>query len=59
LEGMRAGKSLETLQQEIRFDAYSHLAMYEEWLPLNIEGVYNDLSNQSYLLLRPELPVKD
>lgn len=59
LEGMRAGKSLETLQQEIRFDDYSHLAMYEEWLPLNIEGVYNDLSNQSYLLLRPELPVKD
>lgn len=59
LEGMRAGKSLETLQQEIRFDDYSHLAMYEEWLPLNIEGVYNDLSNQSYLLLRPELPVSN
>jgi glyoxylase-like metal-dependent hydrolase (beta-lactamase superfamily II) len=59
LEGMRAGKSLEALQQELRFDDYSHLAMYEEWLPLNIEGVYNDLSNQSYLLLRPELPVTD
>jgi hypothetical protein len=56
---MRAGKSLEALQQELRFDDYSHLAMYEEWLPLNIEGVYNDLSNQSYLLLRPELPVAD
>lgn len=59
LEGMRAGKSLETLQQEIRFDDYSHLAMYEEWLPLNIEGVYNDLSNQSYLLLRPDLPISE
>jgi glyoxylase-like metal-dependent hydrolase (beta-lactamase superfamily II) len=55
LEGMRAGKSLETLQQEIRMDEYQHLAMYEEWLPQNIEGIYNELRGQSYLLLRPEI----
>lgn len=55
LEGMRAGKSLETLQQEIRMDEYQHLAMYEEWLPQNIEGIYNELRGQSYLLLRPEV----
>jgi glyoxylase-like metal-dependent hydrolase (beta-lactamase superfamily II) len=55
LEGMRAGKSLETLQQEIRMDEYKDLAMYEEWLPQNIEGMYNELRGQSYLLLRPEV----
>lgn len=55
LEGMRAGKSLETLQQEIRMDDYKDLAMYEEWLPQNIEGMYNELRGQSYLLLRPEV----
>jgi glyoxylase-like metal-dependent hydrolase (beta-lactamase superfamily II) len=55
LEGMRAGKNLETLQQEIRMDEYKDLAMYEEWLPQNIEGMYNELRGQSYLLLRPEV----
>lgn len=58
LQGMRQGKSLATLQQEIRLDEFKALAMYEEWLPLNIEGVYNDLADQSYMLIRPELPVK-
>ena len=56
LTGMQQGKSLETLQQEIRLDEFNHLAMYEEWLPMNIEGVYQDLIDQSYLHLRPDLP---
>lgn len=59
LQGMREGKSLATLQQEIRLDEFKALAMYEEWLPLNIEGVYNDLADQSYMLIRPDLPVKE
>lgn len=59
LDGMRQGKSLATLQQDIRLDAFNDLAMYEDWLALNIEGVYNDLADQSYLLIRPDLPVKD
>jgi glyoxylase-like metal-dependent hydrolase (beta-lactamase superfamily II) len=58
LQGMPEGKSLATLQQEIRLDEFKALAMYEEWLPLNIEGVYNDLADQSYMLIRPDLPVK-
>lgn len=56
LNGMQQGKSLETLQQEIRLDEFNHLSMYEEWLPMNIEGVYQDLIDQSYLHLRPDLP---
>lgn len=56
LDGIRAGKSLETLQKEIRLDEYRDYAMYEEWLPLNVKGVYETLLNQSYLLMRPEVP---
>lgn len=48
-DGMLAGKSLETLQQEIRLDEFSDLANYEQWLPLNIAGVYRTLADQSYL----------
>ncbi len=56
LEGIRAGKDLATLQNEIRLDDYSDLAMYEEWLPLNIKGVYQTLVDESYLLIRPDVP---
>lgn len=58
LEGMRQGKDLTTLKKEIRIDEFQSLAMYEDWLPLNIEGVYNDLIDQSYLHIRPDLPVQ-
>ncbi|WP_404396560.1 MBL fold metallo-hydrolase [Idiomarina loihiensis] len=47
-DGMLAGKSLETLQQDIKLDEFSDLKMYNEWLPQNIEGVYNTLNEQSY-----------
>ncbi|MTI63940.1 MBL fold metallo-hydrolase [Methylophaga sp.] len=59
LDGMREGKNLKTLQQDIRLDAFRSLKMYEAWLPLNVEGVYNDLIDQSYLHLRPEVPVSE
>lgn len=59
LDGVRKGKSLETLQKDIRLDEFKHLAMYEEWLPMNIEGVYNDLMDQSYLHIRPDLPIPE
>ena len=45
LDGILAGKDLPTLQQEIRLDDYRDLSMYEEWLPLNIEGFYRTLAN--------------
>ncbi|MBH94681.1 MULTISPECIES: MBL fold metallo-hydrolase [Idiomarina] len=47
-DGMLAGKSLETLQQDIKLDEFSDLKMYDQWLPQNIEGVYKTLIEQSY-----------
>ena len=56
LDGMRIGKDLPTLQREIRLDAWRDLKMYDEWLPLNIEGVYRTLADHHYLLMRPDIP---
>ena len=56
LDGIRAGKSLETLQKEIRFDEFKDFKMYEEWLPLNVKGVYETLVDQSYMQMRPDVP---
>ena len=55
LDGMIAGKSLETLKDEIRLTEFSDLKMFEEWRELNISGVYNQLKDKNYLLKRPEL----
>ena len=44
LEAARAGQSLEEMQETITLDAYRHLGQYEAWLPLNIEGVYKQVS---------------
>ncbi|WP_198949444.1 MULTISPECIES: MBL fold metallo-hydrolase [Halomonadaceae] len=49
LDGMLAGRDLKTLKQEIRLSEYSHLSMYEEWLPMNVEGVHRTLIDQSYI----------
>jgi len=54
-DGMLEGKSLETLRSEIRLDRFSDLKNYEAWLPLNIEGVYRILADQSYMLKRPDV----
>lgn len=59
LDGIRAGKSLETLQKEIRLDRFKDFKMYEEWLPLNVKGVYETLVNQSYMLMRPDVAKPD
>lgn len=53
-DGMLEGKNLETLQQEIRLTDYSHLRMYDEWLPYNIEGIYNTLLTMSYFNFRED-----
>ncbi|MGQ4809862.1 2,4-dinitroanisole O-demethylase subunit alpha [Candidatus Entotheonellaceae bacterium PAL068K] len=41
LAAARAGKSLQEMQQTIRLDTYKDWFRYEEFLPLNIEGMYN------------------
>lgn len=54
-DGMIAGMDLPTLQRRIRLEEYSDLKMHREWLPLNVEGVYRMLADQSYLLMRPDV----
>lgn len=54
-DGMLAGKTLKTLQSEIALPEFSHLKMYNAWLPENIEGVYNTLVNESYFNFRTDL----
>ena len=56
IDGIHAGKPLEQMQQEIRLDAFQDLPMYQEWLPLNIEGVYKRLMEESGMGWRPDLP---
>jgi len=38
------GKSLDEMKQTIKLDKYKDFTQYEAWLPLNIEGMYNMLS---------------
>ena len=40
----RAGQSLEEMKQSITLEAYKDWGQYEAWLPLNIEGMYKQVS---------------
>lgn len=42
--GIAAGRSLEQLQSSIALDRYSDWASYDDWYPLNIEGMYRMLT---------------
>ena len=53
LDGILAGKSLSEIQKTDALSAWSDLKMYDEWVGLNIEGVYNQLISRSYLEMRP------
>ncbi|MFQ6023904.1 MAG: MBL fold metallo-hydrolase [Acidiferrobacterales bacterium] len=44
LAAARAGETLEEMQQSIKLDKYKDWGRYNEWLPLNIEGVYKRIS---------------
>lgn len=43
LEAARAGKSLAEMKAEITLDDYRDWGMYEEWRPMNIEGMYRQV----------------
>lgn len=53
LDGMIAGKELSTLKEEIKLEEFSDFVNFQDWLPLNIEGVYRHLADRSYVLSRP------
>lgn len=56
IDGIQDGKSLEQMQKAIRIDDYRDVPKYEEWLPLNIEGVHKRLMEESGMGWRPDLP---
>jgi glyoxylase-like metal-dependent hydrolase (beta-lactamase superfamily II) len=44
---MDAGKSLDEIKQTVKMENYQHVFMYEQFLPLNIEGMYTHLGGKS------------
>lgn len=56
VDAVHRGDSLETMKEEIGLERYSHFRNYEEWLPLNIEGVHERLMEESGMGWRPDLP---
>ncbi len=46
LAGARAGQSLDEMKAGIKLEKYKDWGRYAEWLPLNIEGVYQRVSLQ-------------
>ena len=55
IDGIHLGKSLDQLKQSIKLDTYNDFKQYEEWLPLNIEGVYERLMEESGMGWRPDV----
>lgn len=55
IDGIHAGKSLDQLKQDIKLDRYRDLDNYDAWLPLNIEGVYERLMEESGMSWRPDI----
>jgi glyoxylase-like metal-dependent hydrolase (beta-lactamase superfamily II) len=43
-DGIAAGQSLEEMQASITMKAYSNWIRYEDWVPLNVQGMYNMLT---------------
>lgn len=43
LEAARAGKSLDEIKAELTLDEYSAWGQYEDWRPMNIEGMYHQV----------------
>ena len=44
LQAARAGQSLEEMKKSITLEAYKDWGQYEAWRPLNIEGMYQQVS---------------
>lgn len=55
IDGIHSGKTLAQLKNEIQLAQYSHLNNYNEWLPMNIEGVYERLMEESGMSWRPDI----
>lgn len=55
VDGIHEGKTITDMKESIRLDEYKDFRNYEAWLPLNIEGVYERLVEESGMGWRPDL----
>lgn len=55
INGIHSGKNLEEIKQSVKLDQYKDLKQYDKWLPLNIEGVYERLMEESGMGWRPDV----
>jgi glyoxylase-like metal-dependent hydrolase (beta-lactamase superfamily II) len=55
IKGIHLGQSLEEMKVSIKLDDYSDFKQYANWLPLNIEGVYERLMEESGMGWRPDI----
>jgi len=53
--GALAGKTLDEIKQNIKLDEFKDFRQYQAWLPLNIEGVYERLMEESGMGWRSDL----
>ncbi len=55
IEGILAGQTLDEIKQNVKLSEFKDLRQYEAWLPLNIEGVYERLMEESGMGWRSDL----
>ena len=53
--GVLAGNTLDEIKQNIKLDQFSDFKQFDTWLPLNIEGVYKRLMEESGMGWRSDL----
>jgi hypothetical protein len=46
-KGLKAGKTVDQLVEELKFEQYSHWQQYDSWLPENVRGMANRLIRKS------------
>ncbi|QHJ11838.1 2,4-dinitroanisole O-demethylase subunit alpha [Paraglaciecola mesophila] len=54
-QGALAGKSVTEIQASVDLSEFDDFANYEAWLPLNVEGVYERLMEESGMGWRPDV----
>jgi hypothetical protein len=55
ITGIHKGQSVDEIKQTIKLTNYSDLKQFKQWLPLNVEGVYERLMEESGMGWRPDI----
>ncbi len=55
IDGIHSGKTVAQLKKELKLPQYRHFKKYDEWLPMNIEGIHERLMEESGMGWRPDI----